>query len=472
MIESSHETAPLATDDAAFHSFPRPETELKQRSLQLLFFVIASGLVLNSLANLVLFPHLRPHLSADLKTSAIEDSTSYAILKEFARAAPADDSMRTMYPAIRFLVADRRAQVYRRIFFQDHIKFQYSAASLLPYYALARSGVSSHALFRISRLCTWIAVWGMVLLTVAIVLRVLRLNPWKRQVWRSNLLLIVAVGLAVLFFGPVVFAFDLGQIQTLLTLGITAAFYCWMTGRERTAGALLGVMVLVKPQYGLFVLWALLRKRYGAALSCMTCMAAGILLSCIVFGLQNNLDYLAVLRSIGSTGESFVLNQSMNGLLNRLLFNGDNLRWDDFSYAPFNPVVYAGTLLSSLVLIGAALFFRWGDRRGRTADFAAILLVATAASPIAWDHHYGILAPILAWMWFGDYAWRSCRRDRVLLALAYLLTANYFLPVLALASIPVANILESYMYFGAVLALFLLFQSRVGESPRLAPITA
>ncbi len=462
----------VASDGAGSAPLIRPEPAVRQKALQLLLFVAVSGVVLNGLANLVLFPHLRQRLAANLETSDLEDSPSFQVLKVFAHVDPKEDSLNTMYPAIQLLVADRRAPVYRTIFFQGHIKFQYSAASLLPYYALARAGFSYHALARISRLFTWSAVWGVLFLTSVIVLRVMGLNPWERESRRRNALLIVAVGLAVLFFGPLVFAFDLGQIQTLLTLGFTTAFYCWMTGREKTAGALIGAMVLVKPQYGLFLLWALLRKRYGAAVACAACVAVGILISCIVFGLQTNLDYIAVLRSIGARGEGFVSNQSMNGLLNRLLFNGDNLRWDDFSYAPFNPIVYAGTLISSLALIGTALFFRWGDRRGRTADFAAILLAATAASPIAWDHHYGILAPILAWMWFGDYAWRSCRRDRVLVALAFLLTANYFLPALALAYVPVANVLESYMYFGALLALFLLFQSRVEELPELAPVAA
>ncbi|MGB6191712.1 MAG: glycosyltransferase family 87 protein [Terracidiphilus sp.] len=447
----------------------RSPAELRRKALYLLLLVIASGVILNGLANQIWFRYLRPPLAADLQTGVLDQEASLRSIRIFITARQGEDSLRTMYPAIQLLTVDRRAPIYRTIFFTNHIKFQYSPASLLPYYVLTRWGASYDALLRISRFCTWGSVWGVLFLTVVIVLRVSGIDPWNVTNWRSNAWLVFAVALAALFFDPLIFAFDLGQIQTLLTLGFTAAFYCWMTGREKTAGALIGVMVLVKPQYALFLVWALLRKKYGAAASCAVCFATGMLVSCIVFGWHNNIAYLAVLKVIGSTGETFAANQSMNGLLNRLLFNGDNVRWHDLQYPPFNPLVYAGTLISAVILLGTALFHRWEQRRGRVADFAAILLASTAASPIAWDHHYAILTPILAWMWFGDYAWRGRRRDTVLFALAYMLTANYFLPALALASVPVANILESYMYFGALLVFILLLNAQVEAPPQPAP---
>lgn len=434
-------------------------TQLRRNALFLLLLVIAS-VILNGLANEVWFRSLRPPLAADLQGGQLDHEPSLRSIRLFLTAKQAEDSLQTMYPAIQLLAADRRAPIYRTIFFTDHIKFQYSPASLLPYYLLTLRGASYDALLRISKVCTWGAVWGVVLLAVVIVLRISGFNPWSGMSWRSNAGLAAAVALAAFFFNPLIFAFDLGQIQTLLTLGFTAAFYCWMTGREKTAGALIGLMILVKPQYALFLVWALLRRRYGAAASCAACVAAGMLVSCLVFGWHNNIAYIAVLKVIGSTGESFANNQSMNGLLNRALFNGENVSWNNLQYPPFNPWVYAGTLLTSAILLGTALFYRWGKRQGSVADFAAILLASTAASPIAWDHHYAILAPILAWMWFGDYAWRGRRRDAVFCALAYLLTANYFLPALALARVPVANVFQSYMYFGALLVFILLLRSQ------------
>jgi hypothetical protein len=46
------------------------------------------------------------------------------------------------------------------------------------------------------------------------------------------------------------------------------------------------------------------------------------------------------------------------------------------------------------------------------------------------------------------------------LALAWVLIADFLSPLNFLAAIPVANVLQSYMYFGALLLLGLLLKSR------------
>jgi hypothetical protein len=53
----------------------------------------------------------------------------------------------------------------------------------------------------------------------------------------------------------------------------------------------------------------------------------------------------------------------MNGLLDRLLFNGNNLIWDGAAFASYNPIVYAGTLLSFVAFVGFSLLFPWGKQR-------------------------------------------------------------------------------------------------------------
>jgi hypothetical protein len=96
-------------------------------------------------------------------------------------------------------------------------------------------------------------------------------------------------------------------------------------------------------------------------------------------------------------GEAFYPNQSMNGLLNRLLFNGSALQFDPSSLAPFHPWVYAGTCLSFIVLVLTALVAPSSvGERGGTVDFCVVALSITLAPSIAWEHHYGVLLPIYA----------------------------------------------------------------------------
>jgi hypothetical protein len=75
---------------------------------------------------------------------------------------------------------------------------------------------------------------------------------------------------------------------------------------------------------------------------------------------------------------------------------------------------------------------------------------------MAWEHHYGVMLPIFVWLWFALYragvgsAWK--------LALAFVPIADFLSPFNFLAAIPVANVLQSYMYFGALLLLWLLLR--------------
>ena len=273
----------------------------------------------------------------------------------------------------------------------------------------------------------------------------------------------VSVGMAGLVFNPLVSAAVIGQIQTLLTLGFAVAFLCWLAGKEAWAGAILGMMMLVKPQYAVFLLWALVRRKFNAAAAALACSTACLAVSCAVFGLKNNLDYIRVLQFIGRRGESYYLNQSINGILNRLTGTANFLQFEANQFAPENPVVFWGTMASTLVLLSLAIFYPWGNqRRGGAGDFACILLVSTMASPIAWNHHYAILFPIFVWLWFSDYAWRKSGWERALLAAAYFLASNTITEVMALTNSPGWNLLTSNLYVGAVLALVVLLRSETG----------
>ena len=85
------------------------------------------------------------------------------------------------------------------------------------------------------------------------------------------------------------------------------------------------------------------------------------------------------------------------------------------------------------------------------------------ASPVAWEHHYGILFPIFVWLWFCKPAGAAPRFRVILIALAYIFTGDNIKLFDGLASIPVLNIFQSYLYFGALLVLFLLLKPPESE---------
>jgi alpha-1,2-mannosyltransferase len=78
-------------------------------------------------------------------------------------------------------------------------------------------------------------------------------------------------------------------------------------------------------------------------------------------------------------------------------------------------------------------------------------LGATLASPIAWEHHYGILFPIFVclWLilWFGDSPLKSIWA-KAAFVICYLLAANV-IPFTKFLAGSYLNILQSYLFFAA-----------------------
>jgi hypothetical protein len=206
-------------------------------------------------------------------------------------------------------------------------------------------------------------------------------------------------------------------------------------------------------------LWGALRRQWAFVLAAAATCGAGLAISVWRFGLANHWDYLPVLSYIARHGEIFYPNQSINGLLHRLVGDGDSLGWDPHGFAPFHPVVYACTTAASLALLGLGLFGPMRRRApGSVLDLGVAVLTCTLASPVAWEHHYGVLLPVYAVL-LADL----CRTGRpaglLALALSYALTSNFFLVLNRFAGTPF-NFLQSYVLFGGLIALGLLLRRR------------
>jgi hypothetical protein len=260
--------------------------------------------------------------------------------------------------------------------------------------------------------------------------------------------------MAALFFMPITLAFALGQAQIFLDVLFALLVLFWVDEKERPAGVMMALLAMVKPQFGLLLLWAALRRRWNALAAGAVTLAVGGAASLAVFGVRNNLDYLGVLAGLSRKAQPHYANQSMFGLLNRAIFNGENLPYNPYIYPPYVPWIYYVTLATTAALVLLALAYPWRERAGGMADLAAVGVVSVIATPMAWEHHYGVMLPIFVWLWFALYragvgsAWK--------LALAFVLIADFLSPFNFLAAIPVANVLQSYMYFGALLLLWLL----------------
>jgi hypothetical protein len=84
----------------------------------------------------------------------------------------------------------------------------------------------------------------------------------------------------------------------------------WVSKKEKLAGFYMGICALIKPTYGILLLWGVLRKKKRFALSLLITMLAVVVISLPIFGLQNFIDYAHVSSYMGKHGEAFYPDQS------------------------------------------------------------------------------------------------------------------------------------------------------------------
>jgi hypothetical protein len=431
---------------------PGSVQRLSRTTRWLLLFVPLACLALD-----LLLPHL-PATPRRVMTSL--DYTQLWMQRDPNHFAAAEDSWKPMRMAREWLGEAHEGRLYQEVFFERGVKLQYPPSSVLWLEALellpGDSWTSNEALNAIS----WWAVLATILLSVAVFDRAATPPPGRERVLGERVLGWALVGAAGLVFYPLMRGFYLGQVQTWIDAGVAGLVLAFVAGRPATSGVLAGLVCLVKPQLGVLVLWGLLRgqRRFVVGWSC----AVGVLglLSLALYGFANHLDYLEVLSFIGRHGESFHPNQSVNGLLHRALGNGNNLRWVD-AFPPFDARIYAATLLSSAGLLAAALFWRRSEAvRAPEIDLAIAIVTLTIASPVAWIHHYAVLLPLFALVLPRVAESVASRRALAwMLAGSFLLVSNTYRVTNRFAETP-WSFLQSYVFFGGLLFLALLYRLR------------
>lgn len=378
------------------------------------------------------------------------------------------DSWAPMQHAVRILSEEPTPRVYRRLFFDEHVKFQYPPTSLLLLEPVR--DWSPERLALAANLGSWCLVWLVALALERIYSLALALYAGHAPPRGADRVVrgALAIGFTLGFY-PIVRAWWGGQIQTLLLALFALALWAWLVRRRGAAGVLIGLICVIKPQLGLLALWGGLRREWRFAAGLLG-TAGGIgLVSIARYGWTNHLDYLEVLSYIARQGESYAPNQSVNGILHRLLRNGNNLYWVGDRFAPYHPWVHAITMATTLALIGGALFWRRPraaagaarpDDRVLTLDLLVAALSFTMASPVAWQHHYNVLLPMLAVALAAALGGaRQVRGAVVALGVALVLVGTYTPLVDRFADTP-WNPLQSHLFAGAGIALATLYALR------------
>ncbi|HWF66355.1 MAG TPA: glycosyltransferase family 87 protein [Acidobacteriaceae bacterium] len=352
--------------------------------------------------------------------------------------------------------------IYETAFFDRGVRFIYPPTSLLFYRAWLAARVVHIRPFVALKITLFLAFLGTWLAACAFFFDLFPMETIKTSSTWQRWAIRVLMAILICVFLPLINALFLGQAQTLLNFFLILSALLWLRGCETASGIFIGLTCWLKPQMALFLVWGLLRRRWNFFISLAVMLALGLALSCIVFGIHNTVEYLTVLQYLSHRGDALFTNQSLNGLLHRQMHVGSPVTWI-YGYPPYNSTIYWATMISSALLLLAALVVP--ALRGLAAtpfDFLVFAMATTMASPIAWEHHYGVFFLVfLLWM---PTAFRSWRLFFGLLGIYLLMTDNWA-PLTSLMYTP-WTFLISHVYFGGLLLfMWTLFRGKARPGP-------
>jgi alpha-1,2-mannosyltransferase len=397
------------------------------------------------------------------------DDTALKQSWDMLRGVGGDDSWGPMAAALGYLQAPGQKPLYSAVFFEQGVKFQYPPSALFALEGMMLAGEDRVRTYDEMVFAGWPPVndligWAFIALTAVCCVALVEMGlekatgtPFRLDALAAIRALTV-IGFTLTFY-PAIKAFTLGQIQLWINALFAVTLALLVSGRRIASGAVMGLICLMKPHYGLVVLWAGINREWRFASALLAVGGVGLILSVWRYGLMNHLDYLSVLSFMSERGESYHANQSVNGLLNRLASLWDveqtqNETFDAYKFPPYRPWVYWGTLISSAIILAAAFLRRTGQD-GRALTFALVVSSLTIASPIAWEHHYGVFLPVFALISGRFAGYVASWRWPAALALCYILVSNYVPAFNVLAKTPL-NVLQSYMLFGGLAFLLVM----------------
>ena len=385
------------------------------------------------------------------------------------------DSWYVMVKALEHFDSMSTESVYEALILKDYTKFQYPPSALLVFDIPKRLfGFSYEQLIDMMNKICWLCVPLMAINFFFLQKNTANAlfpnhhtqsdlsNPYNRFLVPA--LALLASAIAVEMFYPVVRSYRIGQIQTVMTLLVGLALLAWQTKRFGLAGVLLSICCSFKPQWVVLIPWAFIRKQWSFLISFSITSTAIFLITTALYGVKNWFDYVNVLSFLGKVGESYYPNQSVNGLLHRIFMNGNNLNWVGNAFPPFHPVVYVATLLTSLLILGLAIVWR-RKYQPTVVDLSIVMLSLTLASPIAWEHHYGVTFLLFAIAIPLTIVYKPIGRwSFVYLWVTYLLVSqNYGYIASGLADTR-WNFLQSTLFFGILLLLFYFYKISASET--------
>ena len=222
-------------------------------------------------------------------------------------------------------------------------------------------------------------------LVVVVVLRELTRTSWADAMWLG-----FALSSILLWVGPVRETVGFGQVNTILMALVVVDI---IVGRgKKWQGCLIGLAMAIKLTPAVFLAYFLMRKDWRALITGVVSALAYTAIGFLINWRDSVTYWTETLRSADRIGNlAFVSNQSLNGLVRRLVL-------DDRAASVIWFLLCAVIGLSLLWLM-ARLFHQGAD----AAAMCVMGVYSLLASPVSWSHHWVWCIPmlmVLVWLVF------------------------------------------------------------------------
>lgn len=231
---------------------------------------------------------------------------------------------------------------------------------------------------------------------------------------RGSLLVTASCVLVAGAFHPVWHHLKIGQSSLLVLFLLALTMRLLLRGRDVGAGIALAGAILLKLTPGILLVFLAARRRWRALASAAAAMLVLSLLSGLVAGVEPQATYFGEMVPLLGAGTAFYPNQSLNGLITRLLGLGDYRKADlslDLA-APRILGLAGGLVVVALSLAAVVRRRRDGSPEAIEDGFAVLILASLMASPISWEHHY-VIALLPGWILIRRWGVTGSARRRI-----------------------------------------------------------
>lgn len=279
----------------------------------------------------------------------------------------------------------------------------------------------------------------------------------------------VCAGLCLVVWPPLTAELANGQYQCFTLLLLTSAWYCLRQGRDLAAGYWLGAAVSLKIAGLPILVWALLRKKWGAlAAAALSWIACHLVAVAIIGWKWCWFYYTEVVASSNKPFISSERNFSIYGLGWRIFTGTSDINQRFYQGSGLIDMPAFGPLAGIMCLGGASVFLIFKLAAVKNTDIQIVTLIAIGSVflPMAWDYYLLFTIPATLTILLASNIKNYERKTMLFALVSFSLAGNTLIdPLLRRFSVKASVLLSFWPLLGVAALTLWLAHLREADFP-------